>query len=214
MNIPSDSSRQSLRLGEDGLLGIPQHLVPVFLRRFDISKSLPKKVHELLVGYILVQFLEEELRESAIIGFPAAEGWEEHCSEGPLTLDWLFEHHEKLVNDTDVDIQVSSGGMTTKYQITRFVYPTGRNAHRSLAQLIAKKCKHQQPDPYLNLLVSIERTPNISEDELRNLLTKTRIPFGGVILLMKASPALGEVQYCMLHPKLVIGKTIRLVLPI
>ena len=200
-------------MGEDGLLGIPQHLVPVFLRRFDISKSLPKKVHELLVGYILVQFLEEELRKSAIIGFPAAEGWEEHCSEGPLTLDWLFEHHEKLVKDTDVDIHVCSGGKPTKYQITRFVYPTGRNAHRRLSELIAKKCRHQQPDPSLNLLVSIERTPNISEDELRNLLTKTNIPFGKIILLMKASHALGVFWYCMLHPKLEPGKTIHTELP-
>ena len=163
---------------------------------------------------MFVQFLEENLRESAIIGFPAAEGWKDHCPEGSLTLDWLLEHHEKLVKDTDVDIQVSSGGMTTKYQITRFVFPQGKKPLRNLAKLIEKKCRFQQPDPSLNLLVSIEKTPNISEDELRHLLKKTAIPFGSIILLMKASTAFGEVKYCMLHPKLVIGKTIRLDLPI
>ena len=203
-----------VRLGEDGMLGIPQRHVLEFLRRFDHAKPLPKKVHELLIGYILLQFVNEEQRESAVIGFPAAEGWEKHCPEGPLTLDWLFEHHYVLVNDTDVDIQISCGGMTTKYQITRFVHPIDQSAHRKLSHLIEWKCRHEQPDPFLHLLVSIERTPNMSEDELRSLVTKTSIPFAAIILIMKASADRGHFSFCQLYPKPILGKEIRVSLPV
>ncbi|MCK4606991.1 MAG: hypothetical protein KAU35_06825 [candidate division Zixibacteria bacterium] len=214
MNTNNNSSRQIVSLGEDGMLGIPQYLIPVFLHKYDLNKSLPKKVHELLVGYILVQFLGEKQRESAMIGFPAAEGWRKRCPDDPLTLDRLLENHKKLIKDTDVDIRVSSSGLTTKYQITRFVYPTGRTAHRKLAELIAKKCRHQQPDPSLNLLVSVEKTPNISENELRNLVTKTNIPFGGILLIMKASSEKGHFSFCQLYPKLIPGKEVWVPLPV
>lgn len=203
-----------VRLGEDGMLGIPQHQVLQYLNGFDHNRPLPKKVHELLVGYLLLQFVKEEQRESAIIGFPAREGWEKHCSEGPLTLDWLLEHHQELVNDTDVDIQISSCGLTTKYQITRFVYPAGRTAHRNLAELIAKKCRHQQSDPYLNLVVSVEKTPSISKNELQNLVTKSSIPFASIILIMKASAARGHFSFCQLHPSPIIGKEITVPVPV
>ncbi len=203
-----------MRLGEDGMLGIPQNRILEYLNGFDHNKPLPKKVHELLVGYLLLQFVNKEQRDSAIIGFPAAEGWVKHSSGGSLTLDWLLEHHHELVNDTDVDILISTGGMTTKYQITRFVYPTGRTAYRSLAELIFKKCRHQQPDPLLNLVVSVEKTPNISESELRDLVTKTNIPFGGILLIMKASSERGHFSFCQLYPKPIIGKEIRVPLPV
>lgn len=214
MNISKVSCQQSRILGENGLLGIPQQDLLKYLQSFDPKKSLPKKVHELLVGYLLVQFVEEDQRESAIIGFPAAEGWEKRCVGGSLTLDWLLKHHQVLVKDTDADIMVRSSGITIKYQVTRFVYPIGGNALRRLADLIAYKCKHQQPDPHLNLLVSIEKTPHISESELRILLINTSIPYSSIILLMKASREIGEVKYCMLYPKMVIGKTIQVDLPI
>ncbi len=214
MNISKVSSQQSRILGENGLLGIPQQDLLKFLLSFDPKKPLPKKVHELLVGYLLVQFLEDDQKESAIIGFPAAEDWGKQCIEVPLTLDWLLEHDELLIDDTDADIMVRSSGITIKYQVTRFVYPVGGNALRRLADLIAYKCKHQQPDPHLNLLVSIERTPHITESELQSLLIHTSIPFNSILLIMKSSRAKGEIKFCSLYPKMVIGKTVHTRLPI
>ena len=202
-----------VRLGEGGMLGLPQHQVLEFLRRFDDSKPLPKKVHQLHIGNLFLQFLNDQQRESSIIGFPAAEGWNTKCSEKALTLDYLLEHQKELISDTDVDIQISSV-VVTKYQITRFVHPSGRSAHRRLAELIAKKCRHQQPDQHLNLLVSIERTPNISEDELRTIVTETDIPFAGIFLIMKASAERGHFSFCQLYPKTIIGKEIRVPLPV
>ncbi len=195
------------------MLGLSPHEVLEYLLTFDQSKPLPKKVHELLIGYLFVQFLNDQQRESSTIGFPAAEGWNAKCSEKVLTLDYLLEHQEELISDTDVDIQISSI-VVRKFQITRFVHPGGRSAHRRLAELIAKKCRHQQPDKHLNLLVSIERTPNISEDELRTLLTETNIPFAGIFLIMKASADRGHVSFCRLYPNPIIIKEKRVSLPL
>jgi hypothetical protein len=213
MNTSNNSSKKIVSLGEGGMLGISQHLVPLFLRKFDPRQPLPKKVHELLIGYIFAQFLEEGLRESAIIGFPAADGWGKICPEGPLTLDWMLEHHHDLVNDTDVDIQVSSGGMTTKYQITRFVYAPDGTAHRRLAELIMKKCRHQQPDDHLYLVVSIENTPNITREEIHEILDRTSVPFRAIFIIGKASAKVGHFSYAQLYPKPILGKEIQIPLP-
>ena len=192
------------------MLGIDQHLVPEYLRKYDTAQPLPKKVHELLIGYILVQFLEENLREAAIIGFPAADGWKEHCSEGPLTLDRLLENQQEFVCDTDVDIHVSSCGMTARFQVTRFVYAPDGIAHRRLAELIVKKCRHQQTDKHLHLVVSMENTPNITEEEIAAILGDTSVPFRAIILIGKASPEAGHFSYAQLYPKPILGKEIRI----
>ena len=213
MNSKKDSSGEIHELGERGMLGISQHLVPLFLREFDLGQPLPKKVHELLIGYIFAQFLEEGLRESAIIGFPAADGWRKLCSESPPTLDWLLEHHHDLVNDSDVDIQVSSGGMKAKLQITRFVYGPDGTTNRRLAELITKKCRHQQPDKYLHLVVSIENTPNITKKEIHDILKKTSVPFHAILLISKASTKPGHFSYAQLYPTPIIGKEILVPIP-
>lgn len=202
--------RGRLRLGEDGTLGIDQYLVPEYLRKYDPGQPLPKKVHELLIGYILVQFLEEKLRESAIIGFPAADGWKKHCPEGLPTLDWVLEHHEQFVCDTDVDIHVSSCGMTARFQVTRFVYAPDGIAHRRLAELIVKKCRHQQPDKQLHLVVSMENTPNITEEEIVAILSEISVPFRAIILIGKASSKAGHFSYAQLYPQPILGKEIEI----
>lgn len=209
----NDFSRKIVTLGEDGMLGISQHLIPEFLSRFDTSHSLPKKVHELLIGYIFCQFLEEKLREEAIIGFPAAEGWKRHSTEKPLMLDWLMAHHHELISDTDVDIKISSGGLTTKYQITRYVNAPNGIAHRSLYDLITKKCKNQQPDRHLHLVVSIENTPTITEQELRNIVGRITVPYRAIFLISKASAKPGHFSYVRLYPSPTIGKEIIVPIP-
>lgn len=214
MSFKTKSSRNHVNLGENGLLGIPQGLIPTYLNRFDPKKSLPKKVHELLIGYMRVQFFNEELRESAIIGFPVADSWQKYCSVDMPAIEWLMENQQNLIKDTDTDIQVSSAGLTFKYQVTRFVYPQGKEAHRKLSKLIAKKCKMQQEDRTLSLVVSIERTPRLTECEIKNLLTSTKIPFGEITLIMKASEERGHITIWKIYPKVSKGVELKLPLPI
>ncbi len=208
LNIGFPESGRSL--GEGGMLGMDQPLVPEYLRKYDAREPLPKKVHEHLIGYILVQFFEEKLRESAIIGFSAADGWRDHCSDGPLTLDQLLELENELVCDMDVDIHVSSCGMTARFQVARFAYAPDGIAHRRLAELILKKCRHQQPDKHLHLVVSMENTPNITEEGIVAILGKTSVPFHAIILIGKASQQAGHFSYAQLYPKPILGKEIKI----
>jgi hypothetical protein len=211
-NKRPDSSNRHPELGKRGMLGIPQHLLPIFFGKFDLKRPLPNKVHELLIGYILVQFLKEDQKQSAIIGFPVTEGWEKRCGISQITLEWLLEHCHQIVDDADVDIQIFSCGLTTKYQITRFVYPHGQRPIRRLAELIKKKC--QQPtDSSLNLLISVERTPEISRSELQNLVTSKNIPIIH-LLLRRASNKLGHFSIIQIYPKLVVGKEVKIQIPV
>lgn len=200
--------------GEQGLLGLPQHVVPLLLRRYGLNKALPKKIHELLIGYIFVQFVETSQRETSIIGFPAADNWRDFISDDNMTIDFLLENQNKLIKDDDVDLMISSGGLTTRYQISRFVYPSGKNSHYRLSELITKKCRHQQPDANLSLVISLESKRSITEAELQDLLSKVNIPYGNIILISKASSKRGHFTYYMLYPKIFIGKDIQLDLPV
>lgn len=193
---------------------MPQRLVRETLLRYDPGQQLPKKIHELLVGYLFVQFFGDGQRKSATIGFPAAQDWQQHCPKGDLSLDLLLEHPTDFVRDGDADIHISAGGFRRKFQVTRFVYPRGQEPHRRLAELIEVNCLTSQNDRSLDLLVSIEKTPNISVDELCRLCRKTAIPFGAIYLIGKASSEQGHVYYRRLYPKPIVGKETRVSLPI
>ncbi len=209
-----NKSKYVIKIGENGLLGINQSQVPLFLSKFQLDKPLPKRVHELLIGYVLLQFVEKHQKEEAIIGFPAAEDWEHKCQAGRTTLDYIMEHPSGIISDKDVDVMISSAGMITKYQITRFVYPRGRRPDRNLAELIVKKCKQQQTDRSLNLVVSIEQSPHIIIEDFLAHIEGLKVPYGTIVLLQKASNKRGHFRLFQLFPKVIIGKDIQTNLPV
>nr|MBN2277217.1 hypothetical protein [candidate division Zixibacteria bacterium] len=214
MNENNDTSKPIPKSKEEGLLGLSQQDILSYLKGFNPNKALPKKVHELLIGYIFVQFLKEDEKEVAIIGFPAAKDWQDNCPQKEITIDWLIKYGKKLISDKDVDIKINVKNWMANFQVVRYVFRAGKKPCRELAQLIKYKCGKYKKTPNLNLIVSIECKPRITVDEIKNLLTTSNIPFEGIFLIMKASSERGHFTYSQLYPKQIIGKEIRIRLPI
>lgn len=193
-----------------------QPLTVVFFRQEDIFKYLErhpsdfedKKFHELLIGWILAQFMSETERMTMHIGFPVKKEKADSILKMKITLEWLLENGEEIIEDCETDICIGNKDLYVRFQVTRFVNPKGGVPAIRLADLIKNKCRMYAANPELHLLVSMESTPNITREELMNLLTEISIPFVGIILLAKHSDELGHFQYIQLHPQPKIGKDI------
>jgi hypothetical protein len=171
-----------------------------------------KKFHELIIGWIIVQFLNMPQCRSALIGLPAKEELIQRLSSTPISLDFMLSNYNNLTKDseTDIYIYIKEQNIYTKWQICRYTFKEGKSPKRSLADLIAKKCNMYQLDSELNLAVSIEKTPKITKRELKNMITNTRIPFGTILLIIKASEERGHFTCIQLYPKLVMSKKIKI----
>jgi len=67
-----------------------------------------KKFHELIVGWIITQFLEESLKKNALIWFPPKLGWEKQAGNEELSIAWLLKNHNKIFDDSEVDIYIGT----------------------------------------------------------------------------------------------------------
>ena len=169
-----------------------------------------KKMHELVIGWLLTQFFAEKEREELSVGFPLRPDLE-WKSGGQIPLSVILEQSDYLLEDRDIDILIGKPDIWQRCQVTRFINPHVATRKRRLADLIIKKCRSASVDRNIALVVSVESTPHITEDELRSI---RNIPFGRIILIMKASEERGHFTYCQLYPKPVLGKGIRVPLPV
>jgi hypothetical protein len=185
-----------------------------YFRQDDVLKYLQnhpyifedKKFHELLIGWILAQFLDESRRGTMLIGFPIKIEKADSVLKMNIDLEWILNHWEEIIDDSDVDICIGNNDLCVKFQITRFVNPKRGIPLKRLAKLIEDKCRKYSSNPELNLLVSMESAPNITVEEIVNLLTKVRVPFAGIFLVGKHSDEIGHFHIIQLYPKQVIGK--------
>lgn len=161
----------------------------------------------------MLQFVVGGQKDNAIIGYPAKSEWSKVKPDGNLTLDYLLKHSDNFIEDSDVDIHISCEGALTKYQITRFVHPNNRKPDYSLGELIARKCRRQQPDRRLYLVVSIEKNPSLEMDEFMSQLNGLVVPYGRIILIQKASGIRGHFRIFQLYPKIIFGKSVYTNLP-
>jgi len=111
---------------------------------YPINRPLPKKIHELLIGYIFLPFITKKQRDESFIGFPAKNGWENNVPVKGLSISHLLKNPNKFIEDSDADIHISCESLTTKYQITRYVYLHGTRPHYSIGRLIVRKYQRQQ----------------------------------------------------------------------
>lgn len=134
-----------------------------------------KKIHELLIGCILAYFLAEGKQSTAKIGFPLTNASILREYESGLSLNRFLDKFSNLVDDRDTDIVVFDDEVPAKFQITRYYVHPGTKPHRTLGELIKHKCEHYAADDKVNLVVSIESTPHVKEEEFRQQLDGTKV---------------------------------------
>jgi len=173
-----------------------------------------KKIHELLIGCILVYFLAEGKQSTAKIGFPLTNASILREYESGLNLNQFLDEYSNLVDDRDTDIVVFDDEIPAKFQITRYYVHQGTKPHRTLGELIKHKCEHYTADNKVNLVVSIESTSHVKGDEFRQQLNGIKVPYGTILLLIKAPTKLGHFSVYQLYPKIVSGKEVMIPLPI
>lgn len=169
-----------------------------------------KKMHELVIGWLLSQFFTETEKDELYVGFPLKPDWERN-SDGQITLAMILEGGNSFIEDRDIDIFIGKGDTWQRCQVTRFLNPNVGKKERRLADLIAKKCRTAPADRSIAMVISVESHPHITMDELRDLPS---VPFGLIILIMKASQERGHFTFCQLYPEPVLGKEIRVPLPV
>ena len=172
------------------------------------------KMHELVVGYLLSQFFSPEELPLMQAGIPLKQGAGDWLAETALSVESIISRGSRLVEDDDIDVFVGYGKNWQGCQITRFVNPRGAKTKKTLASLIEKKCERTCIDPSSILVVSVEDQPHITEKELHRIIGEIDVPFGRILLIMKASEARGHFSYCQVYPGAKLGKEIRVPLTV
>lgn len=169
---------------------------------------------DVLIGWLLAQFLADKQRELMMIGVPSREGWEKYAPRGILRLEDLLSNYNRIVAQTEIDVLIGNKDMYRAFQVTRFTNPTGKPPQRNLAELISKKCGMYDDNPQLNLVVNLEMTPAITESELKDVVGRGNVPFGSVFVIGKSPTVKGRFGVVQLHPVPVIGKEVDLPLSV
>lgn len=158
-----------------------------------------KKFMELFAGYIVACMLYEETGQNLMVGFPLKTITKHTQPISGPSLQELIDD-TSIIDDSDVDICISNKQNLYRCQITRVVPPGDRNwPTRDFLDVLKKKLRVQSDDK-LTLIINIEDSISINEDQLNDFLSKNEIPYGAIFVVGKSANNTGIFRCWRIHP--------------